>query len=539
MPVLHGLGFVTQFEFEAHATHVPTREQTIPAPQLVPGAWKVLSTQVIAPVAQEVMPDQQTLGFVVQAAPAVHATQMPAPLQTMSGPQVTPAGLLAPSVQVVVPPLQVVTPCLHTLGLPVQLTLAMQGPQKPAPSHIRPVPQTVVDGLGVPSTQVMMRPDAQDVTPFRHIDGLVVHACPAVHATQVPDPLQTRLVPQVVPAAVSPPSRHCAVPVLQSTTPVLQGAPGFVAQACPLAHPTHCPLPLQTMPEPQAVPAAAFAPSTQSGDVRHAMMPILQAPPGLLVQTVPAAQLAHAPLLQILSSPHDVPSGAGMSSRHRGAPVLQSVAPSWQGAAGLVAQRAPCVHWMQVPPRLQTCPVPQVAPADLSVPFVQPVGLQVVTPFAQGSLFVAHAIPAVHAVHAPLTQILSAAQSVPSTAFGPSTQVLASAPHAIRPTLHGAPGLLVHDSVGHAPAAPPAPPPAEPPAPPLAPAAPPPPWPVAMGGASPMHPLAPAIHAVANSRPQTDFHLCVHLVIERPPARIRPGSGRPGERRGRRRPSAP
>src|SRR5215831_20444521 len=98
------------------------------------------------------------------------------------------------------------------------------------------------------------------------------------------------------------------------------------------------------MPEPQAVPAAAFAPSMQPGDVPHMTTPILQAPPGLLAQTVPAAQLEHAPLLQILSTPHDVPSGAGRSSRHRAAPVLQSIAPVSQGAFGFVWHFAPCAH---------------------------------------------------------------------------------------------------------------------------------------------------------------------------------------------------
>src|SRR5215471_6623404 len=93
-------------------------------------------------------------------------------------------------------------------------------------------------------------PVVQDVMPLRQIDGFVVQAVPAVHATQVPVPLHTRLVPQVDPAAVLPESTHFGAPVVQSTTPILHGALGFVVHAWPAMHATHCPLPLQTMAEP-------------------------------------------------------------------------------------------------------------------------------------------------------------------------------------------------------------------------------------------------------------------------------------------------
>ena len=74
-------------------------------------------------------------------------------------------------------------------------------------------------------------PVTQDVMPLRHTDGLLVHVWPAVHETQVPLPLHTRLVPQPVPAAVLPVSRQRGAPVVQSVTPVLQGEPGFVVHA--------------------------------------------------------------------------------------------------------------------------------------------------------------------------------------------------------------------------------------------------------------------------------------------------------------------
>src|SRR5262249_54013082 len=149
-------------------------------------------------------------------------------------------------------------------------------------------------------------------------------------------------------------------------------------------------------------------------EVPQVTTPILQTPPGLLAQTVPTAQLVQAPPLQALSTPHAVPSGTAASSRHCGAPVVQSIAPTLQGAFELVWHRAPWAHAMHVPAALQTCPVPQLAPGDLMVPFVQLTGLQVVTPFAHGSLLVVHVMPAAQAVHAPPMQILLAPQSVPS-----------------------------------------------------------------------------------------------------------------------------
>jgi hypothetical protein len=188
-------------------------------------------------------------------------------------------------------------------------------PQNPLPSQFGPPGQVADIGLLAPSMQVDA-PVVQDVMPSRQTDGFVVHAVPAVHATQVPLPLQTWLVPQVVPAAVLPESRQRGEPIAQSTTPVLHGALGFVAQAVPAMHATHCPLPLQTMPDPHTTPEPTLSPSMQPGVVPHATTPSLQTPPGLLVQTVPAAQVMHEPLLQTLSVPQDMPSGALTSSWH-------------------------------------------------------------------------------------------------------------------------------------------------------------------------------------------------------------------------------
>jgi hypothetical protein len=281
-------------------------------------------------------------------------------------------------------------------------------------------------------------PVTHDVTPFRQTDGLVVHAVPAVHDTQMPVPLHTWFVPQVVPAAVLPASRQRGAPIEQSMTPVLHGAPGFIAQALPDSHITHWPLPLHTMFEPQAMPALALSPSMQPEPAdAHDTMPSLQMPPGLLVQTVPAAQVEHAPFLHVLSTPQKVPSGALMSSRHCGAPVEHEIAPFLQGLLGLVVHAAPGAHGMQVPAALHTWPMPQLAPGLLAVLFMQPTGSQTMTPARHASLLVVQGVPAVQTLHTPLTHSLSVAQGVPSRAFGPSLQARLSVPHSMRPSRHG------------------------------------------------------------------------------------------------------
>ena len=355
MPVLHAVGFVEQFALGVQALQLPLPSHTMLVPQLVPPTLLVPSTQVWAPVAHEVTPFLHAFGLPVQGCPALHAMQAPLPSQTMPTPQLVPPVLFVPSVQVVMLPLQVVLPCLQALGLPVQLWFAVHTPQKPLPSHIGPPGHVAVAGLFEPSMQTDA-PVTQEVMPFRQTDGLVVQAVPAVHATQVPVPLQTWLVPQVVPAAVSPASRQRGAPIAQSTTPVLQGAPGFVLHDCPAMHATHCPLPLQTMPEPQATPAPALSPSMQlpEADWPHVTTPSLHGPPGLVAQTVPAAQVMHEPALQTLSGPHDVPSGALVSSTHWGDPVSQAILPFLHGLFGLVVQGASVEHGMQVPAALQT-----------------------------------------------------------------------------------------------------------------------------------------------------------------------------------------
>jgi hypothetical protein len=201
------------------APQVPFPSQTMLAPQLVPPILLLPSAQVMAPDMQEVVPFLQMFGLPVQDPPAVQATQAPEPLQTMLAPQLRPGALSPPSTQVMAPDMQEVAPFLQMLGLPVQDPPAVQGTQAPEPSQTRLVPQLVPGVLLPPSTQVIA-PDMQEVVPFLQRVGLVVHPFPDVHEMHVPEPLHTMLVPQLVPPAFAVPFTHIAEPDMQEATPL-------------------------------------------------------------------------------------------------------------------------------------------------------------------------------------------------------------------------------------------------------------------------------------------------------------------------------
>jgi hypothetical protein len=69
-----------------------------------------LSTQVSAPVLQEVTPTLQTLGLVLHARPAVQSTQLPPLLQTLFGPQDEPADRCVLLLHTIEPVAQLVMP---------------------------------------------------------------------------------------------------------------------------------------------------------------------------------------------------------------------------------------------------------------------------------------------------------------------------------------------------------------------------------------------------------------------------------------------
>jgi len=202
-----------------HETHAPEPLQTMLVPQLVPADLLPPSTQVCVPVEHDVVPFLQMLGLVVQAPPAVQETHMPAPLQTMFVPQLVPAAVLPPSMQVIAPVEQVVMPVLQVVGLPLHDWPAVQATHEPAPLQTMLVPQLTPGALALPSLQVIA-PVAQDVVPLMQMFGLPVHDVPAVHDTQPPEPLQTMLAPQLVPAAFALPFTHVDEPVEHDATPL-------------------------------------------------------------------------------------------------------------------------------------------------------------------------------------------------------------------------------------------------------------------------------------------------------------------------------
>ena len=68
------------------------------------------SLQTGAPELQEMMPNAQLVGLVVQLCPAAQGMQLPWLSQTLLVPQLLPAGLIVLLLQTIVPVVQLVTP---------------------------------------------------------------------------------------------------------------------------------------------------------------------------------------------------------------------------------------------------------------------------------------------------------------------------------------------------------------------------------------------------------------------------------------------
>ncbi len=502
MPVLHALGLLVQAAPAVQAAQAPAASHTKPEPQAVPGVFWVALVQTSEPVAHEVRPLKQGLGLVTQAVPVVQLTHAPA-LQTWSTPQALPGGRSAPSVHTAVPPAHEMTPALQTLGLLVHALPVVHTPQKPLLSQTWPAPQLVPAILAALSMQLEV-PVTQVVTPSRQLEGLVVHAAPATHATQAPVPLHTWPVPQVMPALAFDESRHRSVPMLQSLTPVLHGLPGLVVQGWLATQVMHWPFPLQTWLLPQVLPPSTLLPSRQPGVAPQLVSPDLQGEPGLDPQTVPSAHAMQLPALQILSTPHAVPVGAASPSVHTGAPVAHDNVPILQTPPGLPMHVAPLEHAMQAPAAVQTWPEPHAAPAAFGPSLAQlAIMPQAVTPLRHGSELVLHDWPAVHALHTPARQIWFAPHITPLVALRPSAQTSIPFAQVTKPTRQGVPGLLPHVEpaeqtppsldVVPPPAPPPTavPPPIPPPPPPPIP--PPPPTPIPPPPPTPPSPLPPPL----------------------------------------------
>jgi hypothetical protein len=217
-PLAHALPAAHDWPFACLQVPAPSHARLVP--QLVPTALLPPSTQVWVPVMHDVVPVLQMPGLPVHVWPAVHATQPPEPLHTMLAPQLVPAATLVSSTQVCPPVMHDVVPVLQTPpGLPVHAWFAVHATQPPEPLHTMFVPQPVPAALLPLSTQVCA-PVVHDVVPVRQIPGLPPHAWFAVHEMQLPPPSHTWLTPQPVPPALGVLFRHICVPVLHDVRPV-------------------------------------------------------------------------------------------------------------------------------------------------------------------------------------------------------------------------------------------------------------------------------------------------------------------------------
>lgn len=149
-PFLHAaFGLVLHAAPALHALQKPLLQT--PPPHVVPFGFAAASTHTGAPVVQLIVPFlQSAVGFVVHAAPELHALH--APLRQTPPGQVVPFALFVPSRHCAEPLLQLIAPFLQTVpGLVVQAAPWVQGLQVPA-LHTPPE-QAVPAVFAVPSTQ--------------------------------------------------------------------------------------------------------------------------------------------------------------------------------------------------------------------------------------------------------------------------------------------------------------------------------------------------------------------------------------------------
>ncbi len=161
--------------------------------------------------------------------------------------------------------------------------LAVLATQLPPPSHARFDPQAVPTPAG--DWVHFGPPVLQLIVPGLHV---VPHVMLTVQATQVPLPSQTWLVPQDEPADMIVWFLQVGVPPLQSKVPGLQADP----QAAPAVQATQLPLPSQTWPPPQDVPAVAFFWEQTCAPVLQSKVPGLHVVP----HVPPAVQATQVPL---------------------------------------------------------------------------------------------------------------------------------------------------------------------------------------------------------------------------------------------------
>lgn len=144
--------------------------------------------QVELPVAHEVTPSLQTLGFVVQVLPAVQPTQVPPALQTKLVPHTVPASRnrFVELLQTEVPVPQPMTPKRHGFRFPVHVMPPSHVTHEPPPEHTCEAPHDVPASTFIPELLQTGEPVVHETMPMRQAFGLVEHEPPAMHEPQLP-----------------------------------------------------------------------------------------------------------------------------------------------------------------------------------------------------------------------------------------------------------------------------------------------------------------------------------------------------------------
>jgi len=193
--------------------------------------------------------------------------------------------------------------------------------------------------------------------------------------------VHTLLFPHEVPSATFPVSAQTDVPVAHDVAPVRQAFAGV--QLTPAMQLPHAPA-LQTLLFPHEVPFATFPVSAQTDvPVAHDVAPVRHAFAG--VQMTPAMQLLQVPALHTLLFPHEVPFATFPVSAQTDVPVAHDVAPVRQAFAGV--QMTPAEQAVQAP-LPQTMFVPQDVPLE-----TLPDSVQTGAPVSQVVVPVRHALP--------------------------------------------------------------------------------------------------------------------------------------------------
>ena len=145
-PCLQTLGLPLHAAPCVHAMHMPLELHTWFVPQLVPAVrFTIVSTQTCAPVAHDVTPCLHGVGFVVHDWFATHATHAPAALHTRSVPHDEPTAFGVPSTHAA-PPVHVCVPFLQRSGFVLHAAPVLHATHPPIPLHTWFMPHAVPEG---------------------------------------------------------------------------------------------------------------------------------------------------------------------------------------------------------------------------------------------------------------------------------------------------------------------------------------------------------------------------------------------------------